>query len=59
MLYFSLPSFHILSLVCLQSTGKTVNNLKTLENIYYVYNYKKTKAALSDTLKKMTLRTAI
>ena len=59
MLYFSLPSFYILSLVSLQTTVKTVNNLATLENIYYVYNYIKTKAALPDTLNKMALRTAM
>lgn len=59
MLYFSLPSFHILSLDSLQTTVKTVNNLTTLENIYYVYNYIKTKAALPDTLNKMALRTAM
>ena len=49
---FRLSLFQIPSLVSLQTTGKTVNNkiLTTLGNIYYAYNYKKTKAALSDTL---------
>ena len=51
---FRLSLFQIPSLVSLQTTGKTVNNkiLTTLGNIYYAYNYKKTKAALSDTLNR-------
>ena len=42
--------FHVLSLVSLQTIGKTVNNNKvaTLGNIHYAHSYNKTKTAVSD-----------